>query len=174
MNKWVVTRSYNFTADCTAVSFDKEYDAVQYMKKWYKRDIESDHKAEASMDEDDRRLRENECTLGDYYACIVWRDDEYSEAERCEYNVIMESAPDPELIETADQEKEDPEDVTLRVFLWDGLVDDVKSSDPNQKINIEIFNCDPEHDDREKYNKEYCSGLESVPFSLLSNTCEYD
>ena len=66
------------------------------------------------------------------------------------------------------------EGLTLRVFLWNGLVDNVKSSDPNLKINIEIYNCDEDHDDREKYDKIYSSGLESVPFSLLSDECEYD
>ena len=72
------------------------------------------------------------------------------------------------------QRKEEREPAVLRIFLWNGLVDNVKSSDPNLKINVEIFNCDEDHDDQEKYEKMYhAKGLKSIPFSLRSDECVY-
>ena len=89
--KWVVTRTYSFDSDCRAVEFDNEDAAVQYLRKWYNRDINEERK------QPDAELSENDCELSDFYACIVWRKDEFSETELCEYNVIKISAPETDL-----------------------------------------------------------------------------
>ena len=62
---------------------------------------------------------------------------------------------------------------TIRVFLWDGLIDDVRSSDPEDQIKVELFNADSDYDSKEKY-KEFFEDNDFHSVEWVSRTKEME
>ncbi len=72
-------------------------------------------------------------------------------------------------------EKPATADKTIRVFLWDGLIDMVQSSEEKDHTSVEIYNCDPDHDDKEKYEEIIKDpNMHDLCYSSCAHECAYD
>ena len=64
---------------------------------------------------------------------------------------------------------------TIRVFLWDGLIDEVQSSEEGDSVCVEVYNCDSDYYDREKYEKQINDpAMHCIPFYSAARELLYE